>query len=84
MSVVNNIELEEIISFYARRGDTDMLSILRHIQEDIEKSIDPDYNPESESEEYSEYSDSEEEGNNDLVEELIEVNPSMNGFCSLS
>jgi len=84
MSVVNNIELEEIISFYARRGDTDMLSILRHIQEDIEKSIDPDYNPESDSEEYSEYSDSEEEGNNDLVEELIEVNPSMNGFCSLS
>ena len=84
MSVVNNIELEEIISFYARRGDTDMLSILRHIQEDIEKSIDPDYNPESDSEEYSEYSDSGEEGNNDLVEELIEVNPSMNGFCSLS
>jgi len=84
MSVVNNMELEEVISFYARRGDTEMLSVLRHIQEEIEKSIDPDYNPESDSEEYSEYSDSEEEGNNDLVEELIEVNPSMNGFCSLS
>ena len=84
MSIINNMELEEIISFYARRGDTDMLSLLRHIQEDIEKSIDPDYNPESDSEEYSEYSDSEEEGNNDLVEELIEVNPSLNGFCSLS
>ena len=81
MSIINNMELEEIISFYARRGDTDMLSLLRHIQEDIEKSIDPDYNPESDSEEYS---DSEEEGNNDLVEELIEVNPSMGGFCSLS
>lgn len=84
MSVVNNMELEEVISFYARRGDTEMLSVLRAIQEEIEKSIDPDYNPESDSEEYSEYSDSEEEGNNDLVEELIEVNPSMNGFCSLS
>jgi len=84
MSVVNNMELEEVISFYARRGDTEMLSVLRHIQEEIEKFIDPDYNPSSDSEEYSEYSDSEEEGNNDLVEELIEVNPSMNGFCSLS
>ncbi len=84
MSVVMNMELEEIISHYARRGDLETLAVLRAIQEDIEKSIDPDYNPESDSEEYSEYSDSEEEGNNDLVEELIEVNPSMNGFCSLS
>ncbi len=84
MSVVKNMELEEIISFYARRGDTEMLSVLRAVQEEIEKSIDPDYNPETDSEEYSEYSDSEEEGNNDLVEELIETNPSMNGFCSLS
>lgn len=78
-----NMDLEEIISHYARRGDTETLAILRMIQEDIEKSIDPDYNPETDSEEYSEYSDSE-EGNNDLVEELIEVNPSLNGFCSLS
>ncbi len=84
MSIVNNMDLEEIISFYARRGDTETLSILRLIQEDIEKSIDPDYNPSSDSEEYSEYSDSEEEGNNDLVAELIETNPSLNGFCSLS
>lgn len=76
-----NMDLEEIISHYARRGDTETLAILRMIQEDIEKSIDPDYNPETDSEEYS---DSEEEGNNDLVEELIEVNPSLNGFCSLS
>ena len=82
-----NMDLEEIISHYARRGDTETLAILRMIQEDIEKSIDPDYNPETDSEEYSgseEYSDSEEEGNNDLVEELIEVNPSLNGFCSLA
>ena len=79
-----NMELEEIISHYARRGDLETLAVLRMIQEDIEKSIDPDYNPESDSEDYSEYSDSEEEGNTDLVEELIEVNPSLNGFCSLS
>ncbi len=84
MSIVENMELEEIISFYARRGDIETLSILRAIQEEIEKSIDPDYNLSSDSEEYSEYSDSEEEGNNDLVQELIEVNPSLNGFCSLS
>jgi len=84
MSIVENMELEEIISFFARRGDIETLSILRAIQEEIEKSIDPDYNLSSDSEEYSEYSDSEEEGNNDLVQELIEVNPSLNGFCSLS
>ena len=84
MSFVMNMELEEIISHYARRGDLETLAVLKSIQEDIEKSIDPDYNPETDSEEYSEYSDSEEEGNNDLVEELIETNPSMNGFCSLS
>ncbi len=84
MSIVEKMDLEEIISHYARRGDLETLAILRMIQEDIEKSIDPDYNPLSDSEEYSEYSDSEEEGNNDLVEEIIEVNPSLNGFCSLS
>lgn len=77
-------ELEEIKSFLARRGEVELLQVLRNIEEAYEKSIDPDYDPETDSEEYSEYSDSEEEGNNDLVEELIEVNPSLNGFCSLS
>ena len=77
-------ELEEIKSFLARRGELELLQVLRNIEEAYERSIDPDYDPETDSEEYSEYSDSEEEGNNDLVEELIEVNPSLNGFCSLS
>jgi len=77
-------ELEEIKSFLARRGEVELLQVLRNIEEAYERSIDPDYDPETDSEEYSEYSDSEEEGNNDLVEELIEVNPSLNGFCSLS
>lgn len=77
-------ELEEIKSFLARRGEVELLQVLRNIEEAYERSIDPDYDPETDSEEYSEYSDSDEEGNNDLVEELIEVNPSLNGFCSLS
>tara|TARA_R100000951_G_scaffold69217_1_gene58296 strand:- start:9130 stop:9369 length:240 start_codon:yes stop_codon:yes gene_type:complete len=79
MSIVEKMELEEIISHYARRGDLETLALLRMIQEDIEKSLDPDYDPDSDSEEYSEYSDSEEG-----EEELIEINPSLNGFCSLS
>ena len=74
-------QLEEIKSFLARRGEVELLQVLREIEEAYERSIDPDYDPETDSEEYS---DSEEEGNNDLVEELVEVNPSLNGFCSLS
>jgi len=35
MSIVRNMELEEIISFYAKRGDVETLCILRHIQEEI-------------------------------------------------
>lgn len=71
-----NIELEEIISFLARRGEADIVQLLRHIQEEYERSFDPDY--ESESDTDSEVS------MNDIVEEAIEINPSMNGFVSLA
>jgi lauroyl/myristoyl acyltransferase len=71
-----NIELEEIISFLARRGEADIVQLLRHIQEEYERSFDPDY--ESESDTDSEVS------MNDIVEEAIEINPSMNGFISLA
>jgi hypothetical protein len=74
-------ELEELKSFLARRGEVELLQVLRHIEEEYERHIDPDYNPETDSEEYT---TSEDEGYNDLVEELIETNPSLNGFCSLS
>jgi hypothetical protein len=77
-------QLEEIKSFLARRGEVELLQVLRHIEEEYERSIDPDYDPETDSEEYSESGDEEEEGDDDLVEEEIEVNPSLNGFCSLS
>ena len=65
MSVANNIELEEIISFYAKRGDTERLSVLRQIQEELEKNIDPDY--ETESSEESEVSES------DTESELVKI-----------
>ena len=81
MSVVNNIELEEIISFYAKRGDTEMLSVLRSIQEELEKNIDPDY--ETESSEESE-SDTESELVKDLVVEEVEVKKTCDGHCSIS
>ncbi len=71
-----NIELEEIISFVARRGEADIVQLLRHIQEQYERSFDPDYETESDTE--SEVS------MNDIVEEDIEINPSMNGFVSLA
>ncbi len=86
MSIVRNMELEEIISFYAKRGDVETLCILRHIQEEIEKSIDPDYTTETESSE-EEIHDSESDVELDeygTVKEEIKVNPSMNGFESLA
>tara|TARA_R110000796_G_scaffold17137_3_gene52998 strand:+ start:739 stop:969 length:231 start_codon:yes stop_codon:yes gene_type:complete len=73
-------ELEELKSFLARRGEVELLQVLRHIEEEFERSIDPDYNPDTDSESYSDSEDTE----GDLVEELVEINPSMNGFCSLS
>lgn len=73
-------DLEELKSFLARRGEVELLQVLRYIEEEFERSIDPDYNPETDSEEYS---NSEDEGDNDLVAEEIEINPSLNGFCSI-
>tara|TARA_R110000744_G_scaffold220252_1_gene339077 strand:- start:2345 stop:2608 length:264 start_codon:yes stop_codon:yes gene_type:complete len=83
------IDFDELISYYAKRGDTEMLSVLRHIREDMERQEDPDYEPE-ESETESEVSidtedsDSEVElDENGCVPEEVEINPSMNGFCSI-
>lgn len=87
------IDFDEIISYYAKRGDTEMLSVLRQIQEDIERQEDPDYEPEESSSEsesggdnfiYSS-SDSEVElDENGCVPEEVDINPSMNGFCSIA
>ena len=86
---MTTIDFDELISYYAKRGDTEMLSVLRQIQEDIERQEDPDYEPE-ESETESEVSidtedsDSEVElDENGCVPEEVEINPSMNGFCSI-
>ena len=49
---------------------------------EYERSIDPDYNPESDSEYNS--SSEEESDEEDGEPEEFEVNPSMNGFCSIS
>jgi len=71
------IEIEELISFYARRGEVDAIEILRNMQEEYERHVDPDYNPESDT-------DSTDSDDSDLVEEDLQVNPSLNGFCSLA
>tara|TARA_R110002096_G_scaffold225626_1_gene414894 strand:- start:737 stop:991 length:255 start_codon:yes stop_codon:yes gene_type:complete len=84
MSVVNNIELEEIISFYAKRGDTEMLSVLRQVQGELEKNIDPDYETESSEESEVSESDTESELVKDLVEEEVEVKKTCDGHCSIA
>mgnify|MGYP003642249343 CR=1 FL=1 len=69
-----NISMEELKSFLAKRGEIDMLNILNDIEEEYNKHMDPDYNPESDSEEYEEDSevstedDEEEEDEPDLDE----------------
>jgi len=75
---MNNIDLEEFITFLAQRGEADFVQALRERQEEYEKFIDPDYESESEYESDSDVSMS------DIVEEELEINPSMNGFYSLA
>jgi len=71
-----NIDFEELISFCARRGDIEAIALLRFLQEEWERHIEPDYSTEEETSE-SECSMS------DIVEEDLIINPSMNGFESL-
>jgi len=84
MSVVNNIELEEIISFYEKKGDTEILSVLRQVQEEFGKNIDPDYETESSEESEVSESDTESELVKDLVEEEVEVKKTCDGHCSIA
>ena len=72
------LDIEEIRTFLAQRGETELLMVLRHIEEEFEKHIDPDYEIVEDSDTESECSTS------DLVLEQFEVNPSMNGFLSLA
>jgi len=72
-----NVDIEELKSFLAKRGEVDLLNIIKYVEEEYEKSIDPDYS-EEESETESDCS------MDDIVEEEIQINPSMNGFCSLA
>tara|TARA_R110000737_G_scaffold100337_1_gene134235 strand:+ start:92 stop:358 length:267 start_codon:yes stop_codon:yes gene_type:complete len=84
------LDFEELISYYARRGDTDMLSVLRVIQEDMERQEDPDYEPE-ESESESEVStdtseeDSEVELDEDgcVPEDTEVISEDSEGFCAI-
>lgn len=69
-------DTEEIKSFLAQRGERDLLKVLRFLEEEYEKFIDPDYEIVEESSDY--------ESESDLVPEEIQVNPSMNGFVSLA
>lgn len=71
--------IEELTTFLAQRGEVELLQILKHIQSEYDKHIDPDYEiVESSSDCESECSST------DLIEEQIEVNPSLNGFHSLA
>tara|TARA_R110002167_G_scaffold19592_3_gene72061 strand:- start:2322 stop:2582 length:261 start_codon:yes stop_codon:yes gene_type:complete len=83
------IDFDELISYYAKRGDIEMISVLRQIEEDMQRQEDPDYEYESESESEvsidTEDSDcSVELDDNGCEPEEVEINPSMNGFCSIA
>jgi hypothetical protein len=67
--------LEEVISFLAKRGDAELIQVLRNIIEEYEAFIDPDYETESETDSDCSMTD--------IVEEDIQLNPSLNGFESL-
>ena len=71
-------EIEEFITFLAQRGEADLVQSLRQLQEEYERFLDPDYESESE------YDSDSDVSMTDIVEEELEVNPSMNGFCSLA
>jgi len=71
-------DIEEIKTFLAQRGELELLKVVRYLEDEYEKHIDPDY-------EIVEDSDTESEcSTGDLVEEQFQINPSMNGFVSLA
>lgn len=71
-------DIEEIKTFLAQRGESELLKVVKYLEEEYEKHIDPDY-------EVVENSDTESEcSTGDLVEEQFQINPSMNGFQSLA
>lgn len=74
----NEHDLAEIKSFLAKRGETDLLNVIRHIEEEFEKSIDPDYSSEEESESESDCS------MDDIVSEEIEVKKTCEGHCIIA
>ncbi len=74
---MQSVDIEELKSFLAKRGEVDLLNMIKMVEEEYERSIDPDYS-EEDSETESECS------MDDIVEEDIQVNPSMNGFCSIA
>jgi hypothetical protein len=75
----NEHDLAEIKSFLAKRGEIDLLNVIRHIEEEFEKAIDPDYSSEEE--------DSESESDcsmDDIVPEDIEVKKTCEGHCIIA
>lgn len=71
-------DIEEIKTFLAQRGESELLKVVKYLEEEYEKHIDPDY-------EIVDNSDTESEcSTGDLVEEQFQINPSMNGFQSLA
>jgi len=71
-------DLAEIKSFLAKRGESELLKVIRHIEEEFEKSIDPDYSSEEESDSESDCS------MDDIVSEDIEVKKTCEGHCILA
>ncbi len=74
---MQGVDIEELKSFLAKRGEVDLLNVIKHVEEEYEKSIDPDYS-EEESESESECS------MDDIVEEEIQVKKVCEGHCTIA
>tara|TARA_R110000772_G_scaffold14511_4_gene41850 strand:- start:2383 stop:2622 length:240 start_codon:yes stop_codon:yes gene_type:complete len=73
-------DLSEIKSFLAQRGNTDLLDMLKHIEDEFEKWIDPDYSSEESGSESESESDC---SMDDMVFEVIEVKKTCDGHCTI-
>jgi hypothetical protein len=82
-----NINMEELKSFLAKRGEVDILNLIKEVEEEYCKHIDPDYNPDTDSEDYDSEESSAEEVELDehgLVVEVIKVKKVCENHCSIA
>tara|TARA_R110000782_G_scaffold81202_1_gene160534 strand:- start:9158 stop:9430 length:273 start_codon:yes stop_codon:yes gene_type:complete len=86
-----NVDMEELKSFLAKRGEVDILNLIKEAEEEYCKHIDPDYNPDTDSEDYDseessvgEVEEEVEEDEHGLVVEVIKVKKVCENHCAIA